>query len=161
MQKIFDFVSSFIDEDGNVKDLDLTKREDYEKVKKLLKMTKDNFSSETGKYSLLAPLFFGLPKENTLDELDNIVDEIYKKSNENTINEQTINESEYKVEQTKTKSDEKTNCVLITPEQEQHLQNIVDRYMNEVIKPVMNLSASDEKNMNLAFFDFARWIYTV
>ena len=36
-------ISLFNDETGKFKEIDLTKKEDYEKVKKLLKLTKENF----------------------------------------------------------------------------------------------------------------------
>lgn len=148
-------ISLFNDETGNFKEIDLTKKEDYEKVKKLLKLTKENFVDPSAKYSIFGPLFPWLPSEDMINKLEKAVDEIYANS---PIESQ---EKDYECECECECEKKSCTCNKISADQAQHLQNIVDRYMNEVIKPVMKLNEKDEKNMNLAFFDFAKWIYTV
>ena len=151
-------ISLFNDETGKFKEIDLTKKEDYEKVKKLLKLTKENFVDASAKYSIFGPLFSSwMPSEDMINKLEKQVDEIYANSKIEYPEKDYECECECECECNK----KSCTCNKISAEQEQHLQNIVDRYMNEVIKPVMKLNANDEKNMNLAFFDFAKWIYTV
>ena len=153
MDEMLKLISLFNDETGNVKEIDLTKKEDYEKVKKLLKLTKENFVDASAKYSIFGPLFSWLPSEDMINKLEKQVDEIYENS------KIEYQEKDYECECECNKKS--CTCNKISADQAQHLQNIVDRYMNEVIKPVMKLNEKDEKNMNLAFFDFAKWIYTI
>lgn len=152
----------FLDEDvANNKELT---EEKYNLIKSTIKSIRESYEANSFMkvfYDSIFKSIYNKSVNELLDSYDEEIDELW------LVAQNVDTEDDDTPEVTCGETEEVCSCKEADYECSCHcntkiysnIENIVNEYMDEKVKPLLKLTKEDEKNMKRALYDFACWVY--